>query len=78
VKEHAMSDVPTNAVPDLPAHGWRTARRCGPNGGNCVAVNLAASGVVGIRDTKPADSPVLVVGPATWRTFLDAAIRGDI
>lgn len=75
------SAVPTSAVPELPAHGWRTARRCGPNGGNCVAVNLAVArttGVVGIRDTKPVTGPALVLGSASWRTFLDATIRGEI
>lgn len=56
---------------DLPADGWRTAQRCGPNGGNCVEVNLGSrTGVVGVRDTKPAASPVLVFGAAAWSAFL--------
>jgi hypothetical protein len=74
-----MMDVPTSAVPELPADGWRTAGRCGPNGGNCVEVNLAGvSRMVGIRDTKPDHSPVLLVPSPSWHSFLAATIRGDI
>lgn len=58
---------------DLPANGWRTARRCGPNGGNCVEVNLGGrAGVVGVRDTKPVDGPVLLFGAAAWSAFLSS------
>jgi uncharacterized protein DUF397 len=64
-----------SAISGLPVDGWRTASRCGPNGGNCVEVNVGA-GIVGVRDTKPADSPVLVIGGAGWRSFL-AAASGD-
>jgi hypothetical protein len=57
----------------LPANGWRTATRCGPNGGNCVAVNLGGrAGVIGVRDTKPVDGPVLLFGSAAWSAFLSS------
>ena len=49
---------------------WRTASFCGPNGGNCVAVNLGARGHVGIRDTKATSGPVLVFDGPGWDAFL--------
>jgi hypothetical protein len=64
-----------SAITGLAADGWRTSSRCGPNGGNCVEVNVG-TGVVGVRDTKPADSPVLVIAGAGWRSFLAAATEG--
>ncbi|HVV23327.1 MAG TPA: DUF397 domain-containing protein [Pseudonocardiaceae bacterium] len=71
----------TSAFPELPADGWRSATRCGPNGGNCVEVNLARANsahVIGVRDSKPGVSPVLTFDRASWRSFLGATIRGDI
>lgn len=69
----------TRVFPELPVDGWRSATRCGPNGGNCVEVNLASGvRIVGIRDSKPGHGPVLTFGPASWRSFLDATIRGDV
>jgi hypothetical protein len=63
----------------LPVNGWRSAP-CGPNGGNCVEVNLAArdaAGIVGIRDSKPAIGSALVFDSARWRTFLSGAIADN-
>jgi hypothetical protein len=63
----------------LPAAGWRTAGRCGPNGGNCVEVNLGSTApIVGVRDTKPTESPVLIFGSTAWRSFLAAASGGNL
>lgn len=56
--------------------GWRTASFCGPNGGNCVAVNLGGRGRVGLRDTKAGDGPVLVFDGPGWGAFLDATRVG--
>jgi hypothetical protein len=76
----STSAFPTAPV-DLPVDGWRSATRCGPNGGNCVEVNLAASSaasIVGVRDSKPDHSPVLAFGPSDWRSFVTAAAKGDL
>jgi hypothetical protein len=60
----------------LPVHGWRSA--CGPDGGNCVEVNLAGTaGIVGIRDSKPGAGPALVFGRAGWRAFLTGTVAGS-
>jgi hypothetical protein len=51
---------------------WGAATFCGPNGGNCVEVNLGVRGVVGVRDSKSAAGPLLAFGGAGWGAFLDA------
>jgi Domain of unknown function (DUF397) len=67
----------TSAFPVLPVDGWRTSSRCGPNGGNCVEVNLAlGETMVGVRDTKPNESRVLMFGSAGWRSFVAVATGG--
>ncbi|HEX3788001.1 MAG TPA: DUF397 domain-containing protein, partial [Pseudonocardiaceae bacterium] len=38
----------------LPDGNWLRSTFCGPNGGNCVEVNLGVAGVVGVRDSKSA------------------------
>jgi Domain of unknown function (DUF397) len=61
----------------LPVDGWRSA--CGPDGGNCVEVNLAArdaTDIVGIRDSKPEAGPALVFGTSGWRAFLAGTVAG--
>jgi hypothetical protein len=62
--EPAMSHEP------FPDDAWRTASFCGPNGGNCVAVNLGTRGRVGVRDTKAATGPALVFDGPGWGAFL--------
>ncbi len=51
---------------------WRRAKFCGPNGGNCVEVNLGTSGRVGVRDSKAGGGSVLAFGQVSWGTFLTA------
>jgi hypothetical protein len=61
---------PATSHDTFPRDAWATASFCGPNGGNCVAVNLGARGRVGLRDTKAATGPVLVFGSPGWDAFL--------
>ena len=76
------STSPAVRVPSaLPVDGWRSA--CGPDGGNCVEVNLAvafrmdnAADIVGIRDSKPEAGPALVFGASGWRAFLAGTVAG--
>ncbi|MBQ0892015.1 MULTISPECIES: DUF397 domain-containing protein [Micromonospora] len=63
---------------DLVGAVWRTSSRSNDQG-LCVEVadNLARDrGVVGIRDSKDPDGPVLVVGPPGWTAFVGAIRQG--
>jgi hypothetical protein len=62
----------------LPENTWRTATFCGPNGGNCVEVNLGVAGVVGVRDSKRATSPVLAFRNAGWGAFVAMVGAGEL
>jgi len=62
----------------LPNDAWESAEYCGPNGGNCVEVNLGVRGVVGVRDSKPAASAVLTFENPGWGAFLAAARAGRL
>ncbi|MEV6230681.1 DUF397 domain-containing protein [Saccharopolyspora shandongensis] len=56
---------------------WRTSSRCGPNNANCLAVNHdKGTDLVGLRDTKLSDSPVLVFVARQWWSFLASARAG--
>ncbi|GAB3365608.1 DUF397 domain-containing protein [Amycolatopsis echigonensis] len=72
--EHAH---PTRPAVGFPDHGWRKPSACGPNSGNCVEVNLAAHGLVGVRDSKTDSSPVLVFDRGEWARFVEAVRRGE-
>jgi len=53
---------------------WRKASFSGSNGGDCVEIARAES-LFGIRDSKCADGPVLMLGEAPGRSFLAAVKR---
>ena len=64
---------PVSTADDFPSEAWAAATFCGPNGGNCVEVNLGTRWLVGVRDGKRAAGPVLVFEGVGWRRFLRAA-----
>jgi hypothetical protein len=49
------------------ALSWRKSSRSGNNGGQCIEV--AAPGLILVRDTKERAGAVLAFGPQTWRDF---------
>ena len=55
---------------------WRKSSRSGGEG-NCVEVAGFAE-VVGVRDTKDRQGPVLSFDPAAWTRFLGAVRRGRL
>ncbi|HEX6351401.1 DUF397 domain-containing protein [Actinophytocola sp.] len=69
-------DNPATIGHVFPDDMWASAAFCGPNGGNCVEVNLAGRGVVGVRDSKPVAGPVLTIGEVGWRAFLATTRSG--
>lgn len=60
----------------FPNAGWAAAASCGPNGGNCVEVNLGAVGFAGVRDGTVTAGPVLAFPGKEWSAFLTAAKSG--
>lgn len=59
------------ARPVFGATGWGSASACGPNGGNCVEVNLTVPGHVGVRDSKRLTGDVLLdFNTSSWSRFL--------
>ncbi|MFJ8540422.1 DUF397 domain-containing protein [Streptomyces sp. NPDC093586] len=56
---------------DLTSARWRKSSYSGGSGGeDCVEVADGVPGVVPVRDSKVADGPVVVVGPAAWTEFV--------
>jgi hypothetical protein len=53
---------------------FRKSSFSGANGGNCVEIARAET-LFGIRDSKCADGPVLMLGEAPGRSFLAAVKR---
>lgn len=49
---------------------WRKSTRSGGAGGNCVEFAALAPDLVGVRDSKQPDGPILQFTPAAWRSFL--------
>jgi Domain of unknown function (DUF397) len=62
-----------NAGDCVEVGGWRTSARSA--GGECVEVGTGPA-VIGVRDTKLADSPVLTFTAGAWRGFLER-VRED-
>jgi hypothetical protein len=57
--------------------GWAKSFASEPNGGNCVEVNMASTGVIGVRDTKLPASPVFVFDAEEWQAFLTGVKAGQ-
>lgn len=53
---------------------WRKSTRSG-NQANCVEVGCADA-VVGVRDSKDREGPVLLASPAAWTSFVSAVTVG--
>lgn len=54
---------------------WRTASRC--NNGNCVAVAVLSADLIGMRDTKDAEGPILEIRREQWELFLQEVKAGQ-
>ncbi|GGN29258.1 hypothetical protein GCM10011609_86150 [Lentzea pudingi] len=51
---------------------------CGDNGGNCIEINLGTDGIVGMRDSKLQESPILIFTDEEWAVFLQSARAGKL
>lgn len=55
---------------------WRKSTRSGGNGGECVEVARVGE-LVGVRDSKDPDGPVLEFGLSQWRAFIRGVRDGE-
>jgi hypothetical protein len=56
---------------DFPgAARWRKSTYSNGQGGDCVEVAHGVPDTVPVRDSKVADGPVVLVGPAAWVEFV--------
>ena len=62
---------------DFSAAVWRKSSRSNDQG-LCVEVADNLIGVVGVRDSKDPDGPVLAISPAGWTAFLSATKSGAL
>jgi hypothetical protein len=58
-----------SAAEVVTVNGWRKSSHSFSNG-NCAEVGQDGA-VVGVRDSKDPDGPVLVFGPVAWVAFLE-------
>lgn len=56
---------------------WRTSRRSGSQGGQCVEV-ATSSGTWLVRDSKDRDGALLAVSSAAWHAFLSSIRDGGL
>jgi hypothetical protein len=55
---------------------WRKSSRSG-GGDNCVEVASAATGIVGVRDSKNLTGPILAFTAAEWGAFTHGVRLGE-
>ncbi|WP_307806589.1 DUF397 domain-containing protein [Streptomyces sp. FH025] len=58
---------------------WKKSSHSEGDGGNCVevALNLAVSGVVPVRDSKDRSGPALGISASGWESFIAAVQAGE-
>ncbi|MGV9763494.1 DUF397 domain-containing protein [Micromonospora tulbaghiae] len=55
---------------ELTGATWRKSTRSSGNQGDCVEVADNVPGVVGVRDSKDRQGPVLTFMPSSWAAFV--------
>ncbi|MFF1644263.1 DUF397 domain-containing protein [Streptomyces sp. NPDC058240] len=53
---------------------WRKSSFSGSTGGECLEVVDGLPCAVPVRDSKSPDGPVLMIGAAAWRSFVDGLV----
>ena len=60
---------------DLTGAIWHKSSRSSANGGDCVEVAGNLPGVVGVRDSKDRQGPVLIFDRSVWASFVESVRR---
>lgn len=60
---------------DLSGARWHKSSYSGASGGDCIEVTDNLPGIIGVRDSKDRQGPVLTFDPAAWKRFLELARR---
>ncbi|WP_431875438.1 DUF397 domain-containing protein [Micromonospora marina] len=60
---------------ELTGATWRKSTRSSGNGGDCVEVADNLPGVVGVRDSRDRQGPVLTFTPSSWAAFVAHTAR---
>lgn len=55
---------------ELTGATWRTSTRSSNGGDTCVEVADNLPGIVGVRDSKDRQGPVLTFAPTAWQAFV--------
>ncbi|WP_326556318.1 DUF397 domain-containing protein [Micromonospora sp. NBC_01796] len=55
---------------ELTGATWRTSTRSSNGGNTCIEVADNLSGIVGVRDSKDRQGPVLTFEPTAWQAFV--------
>ncbi|MBY8870973.1 DUF397 domain-containing protein [Micromonospora sp. PLK6-60] len=63
---------------DLTGAVWRKSTRSDNGGSTCVEVATNLPGLVGVRDSKDRQGPVLIFPPAAWANFARATAAGSL
>jgi hypothetical protein len=68
---------PNGSCVDVSLPHWRKASASGGNGGQCVEFAMLPDSMIGLRDSKDPDGPVLAFTSGEWLAFLDGATKGE-
>jgi hypothetical protein len=55
---------------ELTGATWRKSTRSSNGGDTCVEVADNLSGIVGVRDSKDVQGPILTFDPQAWQAFV--------
>jgi hypothetical protein len=63
---------------DITTARWRKSSYSSGSGGNCVEVARNLPGVVGVRDSKNPDGPVLLISFEGWQALTRTIKNGEL
>lgn len=73
----AMASNPQGCCAEVSMPRWRKASASGGNGGQCVEIAMLPDSMIGMRDSKDPDGPVLAFTADEWLAFLDGIGKGE-